>query len=78
MVDDLLDLELDTMILSQSTCSKVVSRVPYKKMCDPQTSNSRLSLELCCEDQFRSNNNFALSDDTCSPIFPGMPPLEMR
>jgi len=77
MADDLLDLELDTMILSQSTRSNMVSRVPYKKMRDSQTSNSRLSPELCCKDQYRSSNNSALSDDTRSPISPGMPPLEM-
>jgi len=55
----------------------MVSRVPYKKMSDSQTSNSRLSPELCCKDQYRSNNNSALSDDTRSPISPGMPLLEM-
>jgi len=31
MADDLLDLELDAMMLSQSTHSTLVSRVPYKK-----------------------------------------------
>ena len=77
MADDLLDLELNTMILSQSTRSNMVSRVPYKKMSDSQTSNSRLPPELCCKDKYRSNNNSALSDDTRSPISPGMPPLEM-
>jgi len=77
MADDLLDLELDTMILSQSTRSNVVSRVLYKKMCGSQTSNSRLSPELCCKDQSRSNNNSALLDSTRSPTSTGMPPLEM-
>jgi len=48
MADDLLDLELNTMSLSQLTCSDTVFRVPYKKMNDSQTSNSRLSSELCC------------------------------
>jgi len=70
MADDLLDLELETMILSQS-------RVPYKKMHDSQTSNSRLSSELCCKDQTRYNNNSALSDTTRSSTYKGMPPLEM-
>jgi len=51
MADDLLDLELDTMILCQSTHSNMVSRVSYKKMHDSQTSNSRLSPKLCCKDQ---------------------------
>jgi len=45
MADDLLDLELDTMILSQSTRPNAVSRVPYKKMHDSQTSSRRLSSE---------------------------------
>jgi len=48
--DDLLDLELDTMFLSQSTRPNTVSRVPYKNMHDSQTSNSGLSSELCCKD----------------------------
>jgi len=77
MAADLLDLELDTMILSQSTRPNVVSRVPYKKMHDSQSSNSRLSSELCCKDQTRSNNNSALSDTTRSPTYEWMPPLEM-
>jgi len=51
MADDLLDLELDTMPLSQFTRSDAVLRVHYKKMHDSQTSNSRLSSELCCKDQ---------------------------
>jgi len=50
MADGLLDLELDTMPLSQSTRPDTVFRVPYKKMHDSQTSNSRLSSELCCYD----------------------------
>jgi len=73
MADDLLDLELDTMILSQSTHSNMVSQVPYKKIRDSQTSNSRLSPELCCKDQLRSNHNSTLLDDTRSPTSPGMP-----
>jgi len=77
MANDLLNLEPDTMILSQSTCPNVVSRVLYKKMHDSQTSNSRLSSELYCKDQTRSNNNSALSDTTCSPTHEGIPPLEM-
>jgi len=77
MANDLLDLELDAMTLSQSTHLNIVFRVPYKKMHDSQTSNSRLSLELYCKDQYRSNNNSALSDDTRSPTPTGMPPLEM-
>jgi len=77
MTDDLLDLELDTIILSQSTRPNMVSQVPYKKMHDSQTSNSRLSSDLYCKDQTRSNNNSALSDTTRSPTYEGMPPLEM-
>jgi len=65
------------MILSQSTRPNMASQVPYKKMRDSQTSNSRLSSELYCKDQYRSNNNSALSDDTRSPTYEGMPPLEM-
>jgi len=67
MADGLLDLELDTMPLSQSTRTNTVFRVPYKEMYDSQTSNSRLSSELCCKDQTRSNNNSALLDTTRSP-----------
>jgi len=77
MADDLLDLELNTMFLSQSTRPKTVSPVPYKKMHDSQTSNSQLSSELCCKDQIRSNNNSALLDTTRSPTYDDMPPLEM-
>jgi len=77
MADDLPDLELDTMFLSQSTCPNPVSRVPYKKMHDSQTSNSRWSSELCCKDQSRSNNNSALLDVTRSPSYEDMPPLKM-
>jgi len=77
MADNLLDLELDAMILSQSTRSQAVSRVPYKKTPDSQTSNSRSSLELCCKDQTRSNNDSTLLADTRSPSPTGMPPLEM-
>jgi len=77
MADDLLDLALDTTSLCLSTQSNSASRVPYKKMCDSSTSNSRLSPELCCKDQIRSNNNSALLDDTRSPGYEDMPPLEM-
>jgi len=77
MADDLLDLELDTMSLSQFTRPDTVFRVPYKKMHDSQTSNSRLSSELCCKDQIRSNNNSALLDATRSPNYGDMPPLEL-
>jgi len=76
MADDLLDLELDTVILGQSTRNPLVSRVPYKS-CDPQTSNSRSLLELCCKDPSRSNNNSTFVDDALAPISPGMPSLEM-
>jgi len=77
MADDLLDLELDTMSLRQSTRPNTVFRVPYEKMHDSQTSNSRLSSELCCKDLIRSNNNSALLDTTRSPNYDDMPPLEM-
>jgi len=77
MADNLLDLELNTMSLSQFTRHDTVSRVPYKKMHDSQTSNSRLSSELCCKDQTRSNNNSALLDATRSPDYDDMPPLEL-
>jgi len=77
MADDLLDLALDTTSLCLSTQSNSASRVPYKKMCDSSTSNSQLSPELCCKDQIRSNNNSALLDDTRSPGYEDMPPLEM-
>jgi len=40
MADGLLDLKLDTMPFSQSTCPDTVFRVLYKKMHDSQTSNS--------------------------------------
>jgi len=46
-------------------------------MYDSQTSNSRLSSELCCKGQLRSNNNSALSDTTRSPDYSDMPPLEI-
>jgi len=46
-------------------------------MHDSQTSNSRLSSKLCCKDQIRSNNNFALLDATHSPDYSDMPPLEL-
>jgi len=51
MADGLLDLKPDTMSLSQPTRTSTVIRVPYKEMNDSQTSNSRLSSELCCKDQ---------------------------
>jgi len=74
MADGLLDLEPDAMPLSQSTRTNTVFRVPYKKMNDSQTSNSRLSSELCCKDQLRSNNNSALLDTTRSPNCDDLPP----
>jgi len=77
MADDLLDLELDTMSLSQFTHPDTVFRVPYKKMHDSQTSHSRLLSELCCKDRTRSNNNSALIDTTRFPNYDDMPPLEM-
>jgi len=77
MADDLLDLELDTMSLSQSTRPDTVFRVPYKKMHDSQTSKSRLSSELCCKDQTPSNNNSALLDTTRSLNYDDLPPLEI-
>jgi len=77
MADNLLDLELDTMSLSQFTRSDTVFRVPYKKMNVSQTSNSRLSSGLCCKDQIRSNNNSALLDATRSPDYSDMPPLKL-
>jgi len=77
MADDLLDLELDTMALSQSTRHDTVLRVPYKKMHDSQTRNIRLSSELCSKDHTRSNNNSALLDTTRSPLPNDMPPLEI-
>jgi len=77
MADDLLNAELDTMSLSQSTRLGTVFRVPYKKMHDSQTSNSQLSLELCCKDQTRSNNNSALSDTTRSLYYGDLPPMEI-
>jgi len=76
MADGLLDLELDTMPLSQSTRPDTVFRVPYKEMNDPQTSNSRLSSELCCKDQTRSSNNSTLLDTTRSSNHDD-PPMEV-
>jgi len=70
MADDLLDLELDAIILSQSTRLTPISRVPYKKIHDSQTSNSRLSSELYCIGQPQSNNNSTLLDDTRTLNFP--------
>jgi len=69
MADDLLDLELNTMSLSQFTRPDTVFRVLYKKMHDSQTSNSRLSSQLCCKDQIRSNNNSTLLDATHSSSY---------
>jgi len=46
-------------------------------MHDSQTSNSRLSSELCCKDQIGSNNNSALLDTTCSPNYDDLPPMEI-
>jgi len=77
MADGLLNLELDTMPLSQSTHPDIVFREPYKKMHNSQTSNSRLSSELCCKDQTRSNNNSALLDTTRSPNYDNLPPMEI-
>jgi len=77
MADDLLDLELDTMSLSQSTRLDTVFRVPYKKMHDSQTSNSRMSSELCCKDQIRSNNNSAFLDTARSPNYDDLPLMEI-
>jgi len=77
MADSLLDLEPDTMPLSQPTCTNTVTRVPYKEMNDSQTSNSRLSSELCCKDQLRSNNNSALLDTTRSLYSDEPPPMEI-
>jgi len=39
-----------------------------------QTSNSRLTSELCCKDQILSNNNSALLDTTRSPNYNDLPP----
>jgi len=77
MADGLLDLEPEPMSLSQSTHTNTVFRVPYKKMNDSQTSNSRLSSEVYCNDQSRSNNNSALSDITRSQDYSDLPPLEI-
>jgi len=77
MADDLLDLELDTMSLCQSTRHDSVPRVLSEKMYDSQTSNSRLSSELWCKDHIRSNSNSALLDTALSPLSGDMPSLEM-
>jgi len=77
MADDLLNLALDTTSLCPSTQSNAASLVPYKKMCDSSTSDSQLSPELCCKGQIRSNNKSAHLDDTRSPSYGDMPPLEM-
>jgi len=77
MADGLLDLEPDTMSLRQSTHTNTVPQVPYKEMYDSQTSNGRLSSELCCKDQIRSNNNSALLDTTCSPSHDGLHLMEV-
>jgi len=75
MADSLLDLEPDTMSLNQSTRTSTVIQVPYKEMNDSQTSNSRLSSELCCKGQIRSNNNSALVDTTRSTHSDELPPM---
>jgi len=77
MADNLLDLELDAMVLSQSTRLPSVSRVPYKRVCDSQAMSSQFSKELCCKDPSRSNNNSAFLEPTRSPLSDGMPPLEV-
>jgi len=77
MADGLLDWEPDTMSFSQSTRINTVTRVPYKEMNDSQTSNSRLSSELCCKDHMRSNNNSALLDTTRSTHSDELPPMEI-
>jgi len=46
-------------------------------MHDSQTSNSRLSSELCCKDQLRSNNNSAFVDTTRSTHSDELPPMEI-
>jgi len=77
MADSLLDLEPDTMSLGQSTRTSTVIRVPYKEMNDSQTSNSRLSSELCCKGQIRPNNNSALVDTTRSTHSDELLPMEV-
>jgi len=76
MADNILDLELDTLLLNQSTRSTSISRVPNKKTYDFQTSNGQWSEELYCKGQIRSNNNSTLLDSTHTPSSPGMPSLE--
>jgi len=51
--------------------------VPYKEMHDSPTRNGRLSSELCCKDQLRSNNNSAFVDTTCSTLPDQLPPMEI-
>jgi len=46
-------------------------------MHDSQTSNGRLSSELCCKDQLRSNNNSALVDTTRSTLLDELPLMEI-
>ena len=46
-------------------------------MHDSQTSNSRLSSELCCKGQVRPNNNSALVDTTRSTHSDELPPMEI-
>jgi len=65
------------MSLSQSTRTSTVVRVPYKEIHDPQTSNSRLSSELCCKGQLRSNNNSAFVDTTRSSHSDELPLMEI-
>jgi len=77
MADNLLDLELDTMILSQSTYSTSVSQVPHKGVHDSQARDSQFLQELYCKDQNRSNNYSAIVETTRSSTHPGIPLLEM-
>jgi len=77
MADGLLDLEPDAIPLIQSTRTNTVFRVLYKEMNDSQTCNSRLSSELCCKDQIRSNNNSDLLDTTRSPNSDDLPPMKI-
>jgi len=77
MADSLLDLGPDNVSLSQSTRASTVIRVPYKEMHDSQTRNGRLSSELCCKDQLRSNNNSAFVDTTRSTLSDELPPMEI-
>ena len=77
MADSLLDLGPDTVSLGQSTPVNTVVRVPYKDMHDFQTNSGRLSSELCCKDQSRSNNNSAFVDTTHSDSSETPPLMEV-